>query len=131
MEMSAGLSAERESMELRDSNRREWLPTEFRWRSMLVTSCFLSVYAVENLRTHTRQSFWVPHKGLSVDLLPEPAAEVGELRCARQTLQHRVGVEVGVLAVTHQVLGEGDSHRLREVGSKVKRERERAWEERM
>ena len=39
-------------------------------------------------------------------LLPQPATEVGELRGARQTLEHRVRVEVGVLTVAHQSLEE-------------------------
>ena len=52
-------------------------------------------------------------------LLTEPATEVGELRGARQTLEHRVRVEVGVLTVTHQSLGERGNRQTQWIWQKV------------
>ena len=44
-------------------------------------------------------------------LLAKPPPEVGEVGAGRETLEHGLGVEVGVLAVAHQVLWRGGRRR--------------------
>ena len=54
---------------------------------------------MERVELYTNTAAYRPDESLSVDLLSQPAAEVGELGGAREALQDGVGVEVGVLTV--------------------------------